>query len=63
MPILSNVRWENFARGIVAGEFAVKAYVDAGFSRHGARQATHKLRNHPRVEKRIAELQCRPRKV
>src|SRR5215475_5718486 len=48
--------WEEFAQGIVAGKSATKAYIDAGFSKHGAAQAAYKLSKHPSVAARINEL-------
>jgi phage terminase small subunit len=56
MPILAKQRWEEFAQGMVAGKSATKAYIDAGFSKHGAAQAAYKLSKHPSVANRIAEL-------
>jgi len=56
MPILAKQRWEEFAQGMVAGKSATKAYIDAGFSKHGAAQAAYKLSKHPSVADRIAEL-------
>src|SRR5215831_9059995 len=56
MPILVKQRWEEFAQGIVAGKSATKAYIDTGYSKHGAAQAAYKLSKHPSVADRIAEL-------
>jgi hypothetical protein len=47
MPILAKQRWEEFAQGMVAGKSATKAYIDAGFSKHGAAQAAYKLSKPP----------------
>ena len=54
MPLLRNVRQEQFCRLIVEGRSANQAYVDAGYKPNRGNSA--KLRGYEIIEKRINEL-------
>jgi hypothetical protein len=56
MPALKNNRWERFCLALAAGENAAQAYAQAGFKFHDGNSA--RLRQHPAVRERLAELQA-----
>ena len=55
MPVLPNTRHERFAQGVADGMSSVAAYGEAGYKRLASHAS--RLRAHPRVQARIAELQ------
>lgn len=56
--MLSNIRRERFAHGIVQGKPAARAYIDAGYKArgHSAESAAARLLRNVEVEARIKEL-------
>jgi phage terminase small subunit len=56
MPALPNPAWETFAQAKASGKTGTLAYVDAGFSPHGARANASRLLAHPDVYLRVQEL-------
>ena len=56
MSILSNPRHERFARLVVSGESATKAYVLAGYKKSGASANASRLLRNEVVSSRVAEL-------
>lgn len=56
MAVLTNPKHEQFALLVARGLSATKAYVQAGYSAHGARQSAHALLKHEDILLRISEL-------
>jgi len=56
MAALSNGKWEYFAHEVAKGLSPEKAYVAAGYSERGARQAANRLRQNVDIDARIEEI-------
>ncbi len=56
MPVLNRQRWEVFCQGLATGIAVEQAYVNAGFSENGAEKSSRRLRAHPKIASRVAEL-------
>jgi phage terminase small subunit len=57
MPVLGNIKHEQFALLLVKGVSATKAYVSAGYSPKGAQQSAARLLSNAEVCSRVRELQ------
>jgi hypothetical protein len=58
VPILKNARHEAFALGLFEGKSQEQAYVEAGYSKTGARQSASKLLlTNPDISDRVKELE------
>lgn len=59
MPVLKNTKWEKFVTGIIGGLKPAESYVNAGFSKTGARGAASRLLANVSVRERLKELSTR----
>jgi hypothetical protein len=57
MPVLGNIKHEQFALLVVKGVSATKAYVSAGYSPKGAQQSAARLLSNAEVSSRVRELE------
>lgn len=56
MPALKNAKHEKFAHFVAKGKSSEQAYISAGYSERGARQAAARLRQNVDIESRIEEI-------
>lgn len=54
MPMLENVRWENFAQHLAMGKKQIKAYQEAGFKPNS--KSANKLAQNEVIQARVTEL-------
>src|ERR1035437_1572739 len=57
MPVIDNIKHEQFALLVAKGVSATKAYVSAGYSPKGAQQSAARLQQNAAICARIKELQ------
>lgn len=58
MGILANVKHENFAHLVAKGGNPTEAYVQAGYSKNGAKQSASRLLTHADVSARIEQIRA-----